>query len=630
MIRSLIRVNMQPFQVFLKKRENIVTLIVSLVLVGFIAFLLVTNYKSQVKLRASALERLVHDIDKRAASLNYFFSERNNDLKSLTAGREIRTFFENQALGMSMNYGLRTSLIAVSKSLQQFVTDKTVGGKPIYSYALLVDHLGNSLADSQALAADRHPAKNWKSFLTPESPEGKIVVIGSKILMSAPYFFRNQYAGQILARIVTQSVYDHLVKMDESQHQYVGIVSGDDNYFSPEDLPMPLLNWGLSELRKLKDGSQHRFQLTVPNGAKTEMMAVRTGVNDTPFSVVSVLPAAEVFGRSAPRQLLITLIILAIAFIGGFVLVWRMNIQKLVLRAQLAETARKEKTIAEKNRALIKENRERRQAEIESKKAKKAAEVANLAKSDFLANMCHELRTPLNHIIGFTEMVVDKQIGELTEMQQEYLNDVLDSGRHLLSLINDILDISKVESGKLELQPSEMDLKALLENSLTMVREKAMKHGIGLSLDIGSIPETLTADERKLKQILYNLLANAVKFTPDGGSVGVKACLVENSEVQLPPQAAADQTCAAVSAGEFIKVVVTDTGIGLIREDLDRIFDPFDQVENSISRRFAGTGLGLSLTKSLVALHGGTIWAESEGLGKGSRFTFVTPVFHKN
>ncbi len=621
---------MQPFQEFYKNRENLVTLFVSLVLVGFIGFLLVSNYQSQVKLRTSALERLVHDIDKRAASLNYFFSERNNDLKSLATSREIRTFFDNQALGMSMVYGLQTSLTAVSKRLQQFVAGKTVGSKPIYHHALLVDHLGNPLADSQALAANRPPERNWKPFLTPESQEVRIVAIGSKILMSVPYFFRNQYAGQILAEIATQSVHEHLVKMDESQYQFVGMVSGKDNYFSPEDLPMAILSWGLSELRKLEDDSWHRFQLTIPNGAKTEMIAVRTGVKNTPFSVVSVLPAAEVFGHSAPHQLLITLIILAIAFIGGFVLVWRMNIQKLVLRAQLAETAKKEKMIAEKNRALTKENRIRRQAEIESKEAKKAAEVANQAKSDFLANMSHELRTPLNHIIGFTEIVVDKEFGDLNEMQQDYLNDVLSSGQHLLSLINDILDISKVEAGKLELQPSEVDLKALLESSLTMVKEKAMRHGIGLSLDIGPVPTTLTADERKLKQILYNLLANAVKFTPQGGSVGVKACLVENSEIQLPSQAATDQSCAVVAHGESIKVVVTDTGIGLNREDLDRIFNPFDQVEASINRRFEGTGLGLSLTKNLVALHGGRIWAESKGLGKGSRFTFITPVLHKN
>ena len=614
------------FKSFSKNRDHIVTLLFSLVLISYIAFLLVNNYQSQVRLRTSALERLINDIDKRAASLNYFFFERHNDLKSLTTSREIRTFYENQVLGMSMEYGLRTSLMAVSKRLQQFVSDKTLGGESIYARALFVDHQGKLLSDSQALAANHSLHRNWKSFLTPESPQGRIFTIGSKIIISAPYFFRNQYAGQILAWISSQSVYGHLVKANESQHQYVGMVCGKDHYYSPEDLPIAILNWGLSELRKLQDGSQHRFPLALPNGEKTEMMAVRRRVENTPFSVVSVLPTAEVFGHNAPRQLLIILIALAIAFIGGFFLVWRMNTQKLVLRTQLEETAKKEQAIAEKNIALEKENRERREAEAESEKAKKAAEAANQSKSAFLANMSHELRTPLNHIIGFTEMIVDKRFGELNADQEEYLTDVLDSSRHLLSLINDILDISKVDAGRLELQPSEIDLTALLEGSLTKVKEKALKHGIELSLEMGTMPETITADERKLKQILYNLLANAVKFTPNGGSVGVQARLVENPSIMLSPQSPIGKDRTVVAEGNFIQVRVTDTGIGLKREDLDRIFNPFEQVESAANRRFEGTGLGLSLTKSLVALHRGSIWAESRGLGKGSRFIFTMPI----
>jgi len=152
--------------------------------------------------------------------------------------------------------------------------------------------------------------------------------------------------------------------------------------------------------------------------------------------------------------------------------------------------------------------------------AKKAADSANRAKSEFLANMSHELRTPLNHIIGFTELVVDKNFGELNEVQEEYLNDTLKSSKHLLSLINDILDLTKVEARKLELEPSDVDLRTLLENSLTMIQEKALKHGIKLLIDMDGIPETIRADERELNQIMYNLLSNAVKFTPEGEGKG--------------------------------------------------------------------------------------------------------------
>ena len=250
--------------------------------------------------------------------------------------------------------------------------------------------------------------------------------------------------------------------------------------------------------------------------------------------------------------------------------------------------------------------------------AKQIAEKSNQAKSDFLANMSHELRTPLNHIIGFTELVLDKNFGDLTADQQEYLTDVLNSSQHLLSLINDILDLSKVEAGKLELQHTNVNLRMLLENSLNMVKEKALKCGIKLSNYLNGIPETIIADERKLKQIIYNLLSNAVKFTPDGGTVSLTAqkCKLDDAEFS-------DMENTNDSG---IKITVTDTGIGINPNELNFIFNPFEQVETSKSRKFQGTGLGLSLTKSLVELHGGRVWAESEGEDKGSMFIFTLPI----
>ena len=232
--------------------------------------------------------------------------------------------------------------------------------------------------------------------------------------------------------------------------------------------------------------------------------------------------------------------------------------------------------------------------------------------------MSHELRTPLNHIIGFTELVLDKNFGELNEIQEEYLHDVHGSGKHLLSLINDILDLSKLETGKLELKSSCVNIRDVLENSLVMIKEKALKHGIKISTDFKDIPESINADRRKLKQILYNLLSNAVKFTPDNGNISVVARCISNGDKRI--------RYFANSADSYLEISIEDNGVGLEDKDLERIFEPFEQADNSASRQFQGTGLGLSVTKSLVELHKERIWAESRGEGQGATFSFRIPV----
>ncbi len=269
------------------------------------------------------------------------------------------------------------------------------------------------------------------------------------------------------------------------------------------------------------------------------------------------------------------------------------------------------------NRSLLQMSREIRQreesltqAKHDLEKEKEAAVAANRAKSEFLANMSHELRTPLNHIIGFTELVADRHFGPLNETQADYLHDVLQSSQHLLELINDILDLSKVEAGKMAVDPSKFQLVDVLQGSLTMVREKSIKRGIRLALDTQRAPVTVRADKRKFKQILYNLLSNAVKFTPDGGQVSLTAAGAPGNN----------------GDGPRVEISVRDTGIGIAADDLQRIFNTFEQVESSAARQFDGTGLGLALSRRLVELHGGRIWAESGGPDQGSRFIFTLPV----
>ena len=230
-------------------------------------------------------------------------------------------------------------------------------------------------------------------------------------------------------------------------------------------------------------------------------------------------------------------------------------------------------------------------------------EIANKHKSDFLANMSHELRTPLNAIIGFSEVLIERMFGEVNDKQADYLKDIHESGKHLLSLINDILDLSKIEAGRMDLEIATFDLPSALSNAMTLVRERAQRHAIVLGLEVDPRLGEFRADERKFKQIVLNLLSNAVKFTPDGGKVNIHARKMD----------------------EVVEIAVQDTGIGIAPEDQATVFEEFKQVGRDYTRKAEGTGLGLALTKRFVELHGGSIGLESAP-GKGSTFTIKLPV----
>jgi GAF domain-containing protein len=238
--------------------------------------------------------------------------------------------------------------------------------------------------------------------------------------------------------------------------------------------------------------------------------------------------------------------------------------------------------------------------EIEQKS--RELEAASRHKSEFLANMSHELRTPLNAIIGFSEVLSERMFGELNEKQDEYLKDIHASGQHLLSLINDILDLSKIEAGRMELEVTDFDLPMAIDNALTLIRERAARRSIALHTTVDERLGHVQGDERKIRQVLLNLLSNAIKFTPEGGRIHVEAR----------------------SVNESVEVSLTDTGVGIAPEDQEAVFEEFRQV-GTADKKVEGTGLGLALSRKFIELHGGKIWVKSQ-VGQGSRFTFTVPV----
>jgi signal transduction histidine kinase len=266
--------------------------------------------------------------------------------------------------------------------------------------------------------------------------------------------------------------------------------------------------------------------------------------------------------------------------------------------------------------------------QLEISESNRRLEEISRTKSDFLANMSHELRTPLNSVVGFSEVLQDQMFGPINEKQQEYLKNILTSGKHLLSMINDILDLSKVESGKMELELSRFLIREAMGSSMMMLREKALKGGISLSMELAPMADLeIVADQRRLKQILYNLLSNAVKFTPAGGAVRLTARRVQGSMFEVPGYEEHNEprTSNLEPDADFIEISVEDSGIGISEEDIPRLFQAFTQLESLYTKEYEGTGLGLALARHLVQLHGGVIWVKSR-LGSGSSFSFTIPL----
>ncbi len=357
---------MRLFSPSLDKKSTLVLSGVTLILIGFIGFLVAANYQAQRRVRAFAMAQLRHDTETRADALSYYFSERRNDLENLASSRSILVFFENKALGMSMEYGLKASLVAISETFDRLLRERELEGAKIYNRIVFIDGEGAVLVDVPTGRKEKAPKRDWKSFLTPDRLTGAIVIEHKRpleVVASRPYFFKNRYMGQIVAWISSGTIYQ-LVEGSEMSSRYPVVIACDKDHMLAR--PGTLLDdpaLFLPALGRLKNGEIHQFETLGKDGSKAAMVAPRIPVQGAPLYVIAVVSLSEVGEGLAAWYLPLGMGILAVLVLCGAVIAYRINTRKLILNARLDEASRSRKEIEEKNRRLKDEIRDRRQAE---------------------------------------------------------------------------------------------------------------------------------------------------------------------------------------------------------------------------------------------------------------------------
>lgn len=583
---------------------------VGLALVGYIGYLIVAQYYSQVALRATALKQLAIDSERHAMALGYFFKEREKELTNMAASREVTAYFENKALGMSMEYGLRASLIDVEGRFRLEMARNNLDGAAIYRRIVFVDRNGKVLVESRG-APDGWGDDEWRRTVAVNRGRSAIFwtkgTPGGTILLCAPTFFKGRYAGQIVAWLSCRQVYDYFFHEGPDGGNYpVALLYDSELVYVPPTARRLLPSSVRGLLRRVTPGEAFRF---LPDGKERNgapRYGVLSPVGRTPFALLTLIPATEQFDQNYPGKLLFTTGGVALFILIGTLLFFRLHLRNEVLQAHLRETRLREQEVAGKNRQLEEEFAERRRVEeevrllnteLEQRVKSRTAELeaSNNELEAFCYSVSHDLRGPLTRLEGFGEALEEDYADRLDEQGRDYIHRLTAASVQLKETIDALLDLSRLT--RREMVVNEVDLSDCVRSIGDNLQRGDPQRPVDLIVAPGV---KVTGDPRLLRVLMENLLGNAWKFTGK----------TDRPRIEF----------GADGDGQKPVYFLRDNGAGFDMRYAAGLFKPFHRLHGPTE--FAGTGIGLATVYRIVQRHGGRVWAESS-IGHGATFYFT-------
>jgi len=595
----------------LQHLSGLIAICLGLALVGYVSYLVTAQYRSQVALQNSGLQQLTIDSEKRALALSYFYSERVADLKNIAQGRELSAYFENKALGMSLQYGLQASLQTLDDAVDHLRATKLLNKAPIFDRIVLVDSTGHLLVDSRPEESMADGPLNPAALLTTQALGSTIQCEKSGkvtwIKVSLPFFFKQKYAGQIIGWIPSARVYDFFIGDDSHPTTNPVAFVCNEHYIHVPEAAKKFIPIGQESIPAgTTPGEAFRYLPADSKQASDGVYAVLTPIAGTPCSLLTFLPEAGKNDFNSPRKLIYTTGGIAIFILGGMFIALRLNTRNVVLSVRLEEITLREQAIAEKNRQLEIESAERKKAEEEVRRLNSdleervrqrtlELEASNRELEEFCYSISHDLRGHLTRLDGYSSALMEDSADPDHLLQQQYAERINHSTRQLKETIDALLKLTKLTRDAITYQ--NIDLSSMVGSVAEELRNSQPSRNTEFVIASGA---TVNGDPRLLQLVVENLLGNAWKFT------------------EHKPESRIEFGISEID-GQTV-YFIRDNGAGFNMGYANKLFKPFQSVHDQ--SRYPGTGLGLASAQRIIQRHGGIIWAEGIP-DKGATFYFT-------